>query len=268
MVPAPSPAVPAIDERVAAVERPTAPPVVPAPPAFDPVAVAAEVEQALAGFDCAVLRSTVSPDQRVFVSGYVAQAADVGRVRAVLQAVPQVTHVVADVGVLERPLCELLELVARHSPAGQAAAHGPRLELNHASGAYREGEFLVVGATAGDAFDGHLYVAYVDSAGTLVHMLPSPSKTRTAVRAGQKVVLGADGSTAADTVRQYEIVPPHGRSLIVAFQSRRPLFDAARPEVEELPDYLPALRGSLERLEASGRGGDVLAASAFLTTRP
>jgi hypothetical protein len=262
-MPKPPPAAPPAEERVASLERPPA-----VPPAFDPVAVAAEVERALAGFDCAVLRSTVSPDQRVFVSGYVPAAADVGRVRAALQGIPRVTHVLADVSVLERPLCELLQLVARHTPTEDTAGRGPRIALNHPSGAYREGEFLVVDAKAGSAFDGYLYVVYVDSAGSLVHMLPSPVRSRNAVRAGQKVVLGADGKAASETVRQYEIVPPHGRSLIVAIQTRRPLFDAARPEVEEVRDYLPALRARLERIEAAGQGADVIAASAFLTTRP
>jgi len=257
------PATPALEGRVASLGLPPA-----VPPAFDPVAIAGDVERALAAFDCAILRSSVTPDQRILVSGYVAHAADVGRVRAVLQDIPQVTHVVADVGVLERPLCELLQVVEARAAPGHTAGRGPRLELNHASGTYEEGELLVVDATAGDAFDGYLYVVYVDSAGTLVHMLPSPSRTGNAVRAGQKVILGADGSASSETMRQYEIVPPHGRSMVVALQSRRPLFDATRPEVEELTAYLPALGASLGRLDATGRSGDVLATSAFLTTRP
>lgn len=220
----------------------------------------------LAGFECARLSSTVAPDRRVFVSGSVARAADVARVQAALQGVPQVSQVVADVGVLEWPFCELLAVVESLTPP-QAAGRGPRLELSHASGQYREGEFLVVGATAGQAFDGFLYVLYVDNAGDLVHMLPSPSRTRNSVRAGQKLVLGAEANAGAETARQYEIVPPHGRGMVIALHSRRPLFDRDRPEVENVRAYLPALQARLERLQGAG-AAEVVATSTFLTTRP
>ncbi|MCU0936847.1 MAG: protein kinase, partial [Gammaproteobacteria bacterium] len=204
---------PATETQTARVERPA--PAAPPVPAFDPVALTAEVERVLAGFECARLSSTVAPDRRVFVSGSVARASDVARVRGAIQGLPQVSQVVADVSVLEWPFCELLGVVDALAPPPGAPARGPRLELNHASGAYREGEFLVVGATAGQAYDGYLYVIYVDSAGDLVHMLPSPSKGRNAVRAGQKVVLGADADGGGGTTRQYEIVPPHGRGMVV-----------------------------------------------------
>ena len=190
-------------------------------PAFDQLALSAEVERVLAGFECARLSSTVAPDRRVFVSGSVARAADVARVQAALQGLPQVRQVVAEVGVLEWPFCDLLGVVESLTPA-QAAGRGPHLELSHASGEYREGEFLVVGATAGQTFDGYLYVLYVDNAGDLVHMLPSPSRTRNSVRAGQKVMLGTEASAGAETARQYEIVPPHGRGMVIALYSRRP----------------------------------------------
>jgi len=107
------------------------------------VAITAEVDQALTALDCAVLRSTVVPDRRVFVSGYVASAADVGRVQTVLRDIPRIEGVVADVKVLERPFCELLDVVERHAPPAGATDRGPGIKLNHASASYREGEFLV-----------------------------------------------------------------------------------------------------------------------------
>ena len=234
------------------------------PAPFDPVAITAEVDQALTALDCAVLRSTVAPDRRVFVSGYVASAADVGRVQTVLRDIPRIEGVVADVKVLERPFCELLDVVERHAPPAGATDRGPGIKLNRASASYREGEFLVVEATAGQAFDGYLYVDYIDSAGALVHMLPSPARRNNAVRAGQRTVIGTDAGHGAGTTRQYEIVPPHGRGMIIAVQSRRPLFERERPEEESVAVYLPALKGMLERAGAT----DVLASSVFLTTRP
>jgi hypothetical protein len=56
--------------------------------------------------------------------------------------------------------------------------------------------------------------------------------------------------------------------MVVVLQSRRPLFDRDRPEVESVRDYLPALKARLERALGSGSAGDVLAASTFITTRP
>jgi hypothetical protein len=269
--PAPAPEPVRAPQPAPALAPAPAPAPVPVPvttpePAFDPLALSAEVERVLAGFECARLSSTVAPDRRVFVSGSVARAADVARVQAALQGLPQVRQVVAEVGVLEWPFCDLLGVVESLTPA-QAAGRGPHLELSHASGEYREGEFLVVGATAGQTFDGYLYVLYVDNAGDLVHMLPSPSRTRNSVRAGQKVMLGTEASAGAETARQYEIVPPHGRGMVIALYSRRPLFDRDRPEVENVREYLPALRARLERLQGAGPA-DVLATSTFLTTRP
>jgi len=149
-------------------------------------------------------------------------------------------------------------------PAGQRVV----LDTGKPGRTYREGEYLVVQATASRAFDGYLYVDYLDSAGSLVHTLPSPVKPNNRVRAGQRLTLGVEGDREVPNERRYEIVPPHGRSLIIALATRQPLFDQERPEVESAADYLQALQSSLDRVAAQGRAADVAPGYLFFSTHP
>jgi len=254
--PAPPPAVAAVAPR----------PVAPA--AVASTTLAAEVDKVLAGFECAGLSSTVSPDRRVFVSGYVSSAGDLGALKSRLEAVADVKDVVPRVDVYERPFCEVAGLLRPFDPSDREPARAATITLNKSSRSYKEGEFMVVQVTASRAFKGYLYVDYLDSAGSFVHMLPSPDRKKNAVGAGERVVLGtADGQSDA-RARQYEIVPPHGRGMVFAVFSRRPLFDRPRPEVETADQYLPALAAGLKRVEEQGHTEDAVAASVFLVTHP
>ena len=89
-----------------------------------------------------------------------------------------------------------------------------------------------------------------------------PSRSEHAVRAGQRVILG---DKPCDTVGCYQILPPHGRNMIVAISSSTPLLEQMRPEeVESSSDYLPALRAGLERLHADD--GGIISTFEYITT--
>jgi hypothetical protein len=134
------------------------------------------------------------------------------------------------------------------------------LKTDKADNQFKEGEFLVVNAVG--AFDGFLYIDFLDPEGNVVHMLPSPVSENNEVRAGQQIVIGKEK-------RRYEILPPHGRNVIVAITSRQPLFDTKRPEIESAEEYLSALNVALQRVGQKKPVADSIAvAFRFVDTHP
>jgi hypothetical protein len=233
--------------------------------AADHTAVAAAVSDVVAGFDCADISATLSSDMTVFVSGRVASATDQRALESRLGAVEHVKNVVPRVEVIGSPFCDVMDLLGPLGLAsGRDGPKGPVIGVNSPARTFREGQFLVVDVTAGPGHRGYLYVDYLDSAGNFVHMLPGPSNAANAVAPGQRIVLGGDQAEA----RQYEIAPPHGRGMIIAIVTRKPLFDRPRPEIETMAEYLPALDAQLARLRAQGRLDEVSASGLFIETGP
>jgi hypothetical protein len=150
----------------------------------------------------------------------------------------------------------MLAMLQRHQSPGISPSLQTRLEVNNSDRRYKQGDYLVVSATVGSAFDGYLYIDYLDSDGTVVHMLPSPKRLQNDVRADQKVVVGAEGADPRGYF-SYEIEPPYGPGLLVAITSRQSLFDTPpRGHIENAREYFPALRAALQatRMENSSEG--------------
>ncbi len=140
-------------------------------------------------------------------------------------------------------LCRLLGgLLVRMTPAPQDA---PMVRLDRPGGVYRDGEPVTVAVEVPrEVRGGHLHVAYLEEGGRVLHLLPSGSSA--AVRGGQRVVLGGAGP------RGYEAGPPHGRGLVLAVVSPRPL----------------AALGGRGAGEAEGMGGFLAALGAALRAEP
>ena len=253
---------------------PTAPPVTTArvtpatPPAVDYRAVAEAVSRAVAEFGCADLSATLSSEQKVYVDGRVSSTRDLRALESRLGAIEHVKGVVQRVEILERPFCDVVDLLGPFGLSAKATRKGPAIAVNSPTLSFREGDLLVVEVTAGREDRGYLYVDYLDSGGTFVHMLPSPSQPMNAVAPGQRVVLGSASTGASAGAQQYEIAPPHGRGMIVAMVSRRPLLAGPRPEVESADDYLAALDAALARSQTEDHAGEMSASSLFFETHP
>jgi hypothetical protein len=240
----------------------------PASPAIDYQAVSDAVSRIVAEFGCADLSATLSSDTKVYVEGRVSSSRDLRALESRLGGIEHVKGVVPRVQILERPFCDVMDLLGPFGLSARAARKGPAIAVNSPTLSFREGELLVVEVTAGREDRGYLYVDYMDSAGSFVHMLPSPSQQTNAVAPGQRVVVGSTSPGAPGGAQQYEIAPPHGRGMIVAMVSRRPLFNGPRPEVESADDYLAALDAALARLQAEDRAGEMAASSLFFETHP
>jgi serine/threonine protein kinase len=228
--------------------------------------IQAEVEKALEAYKCSTVTPTVSEDLRLFLSGFVSSTDDLQKVRLEMDRIEDVTGFKDDLVVHPWPFCQMLKQLHDYQIPDLSPAMPIRLETSKPDGRYKEGEFLSVSITTSQAFDGYLYIDYLDSKGNIVHMLPAPKRTENAVRAGQKVVVGAEHSKKSEAIYYYKIEPPHGRNLIVAITSRQPLFDIPRPHIESALQYFTALDDALrpEKMKTSSAG--VITAYQFVDT--
>jgi serine/threonine protein kinase len=234
--------------------------------AIDPKAIARSVEGLIRQLKCAKVAADVSPEAHVALSGYVSSSGDRSWLAESTHAIQGVREVGDKLAVYPRPFCEMIGTLPTMEVAADETAAAPRLRLNKPNKVYREGEFLIIRALGSTSADGYLYIDYVDSAGEVVHMLPSPMRRENAVRAGEEVTIG-DGKRVrvrGRDAQRYEIVPPHGKNLIASIWSAKPLFQTPRPEVERLQDYLPPLARALQLQIADD--GHVSSAFEFITT--
>jgi hypothetical protein len=76
---------------------------------------------------------------------------------------------------------------------------------------------------------------------------------------GQEIVLGALDPKDASGDFVYEIQPPLGPGMVVAFASRHRILEAPRPHVETTGEYVPALGAALEAALATRPSGEPFA---------
>jgi class 3 adenylate cyclase len=228
----------AVTETPAPAMETPAPP--PTPAVAAPTDLAAMAEAALAGLACAHLRAEVSDKAAIALTGYVGAAADLDTAVARLAALPGAGEIVHRVSVLPPPLCGVLDALpaAVLSTAGGAAA--PRLSVG---GVYHEGESLMLAVAAPAGADVYLTVDYVDAKENyVVHLLPNDIRPDGRVAAGRQLVLG---DLPAEQNR-YRVAPPFGTNLILVLATPRPLFDAPRPPLDSIEEYIPNLARALE----------------------
>jgi predicted component of type VI protein secretion system len=214
------------------------------PPSLDRPRLRATLAQIFRGFVCADLGAEIAADGTVTLTGFVSRGDDLARLHREISSTPQVARVDSRATVEPWPFCEVSKLL-RVQTAGGAGA--PQLEASHADHVYREGDALIVSATAPDSADGFLYVDFFDTDGKVVHMLPTALRPNNRVTANERVTLGVEPGKAGRSDRVYIISPPFGTGLVVALASQRPLFAEPRPEQEDAGGYLAALAGALVR---------------------
>ncbi len=107
-------------------------------------------------------------------------------------------------------------------------------------------------------FSSYLYAAYFDAGGNVLN-IAQPNSADLRPKAGHTIVRFGDaqGGQVALTVS-----PPVGEEMLVVVASEKPLFAAARPEVETYRQFLSALREGV----LSGEGGRVTASIVPVTT--
>jgi serine/threonine protein kinase len=247
---------------------PSTPVVPPITPLVEPTidTIRDQVQDALAAYKCAAVEPRLSEDRRLFLSGFVSSTEDLQQIRLEMNRLKGVTSFIDDLAVHPWPFCQMLSLLHDYQVPELSPEMRTRIETSKPDGRYKEGEFLSLSVTTSRSFDGYLYIDYLDGKGNILHMLPAPNRTEHAVRAGQKIVVGAEHSKKSEAKYYYEINPPHGRNLIVAITSRQPLFDIPRPHIESALEYFTALHDALQAEKQKSSPEGVITAYTFFET--
>jgi len=227
--------------------------------------IVSNIQNTLDSFECSYLEPTLDSNMQLQLSGFVENQNDLQQLRKEMSAYKDISGVDDDVQVVARPFCEIAALLARHQSPDLVPDQEVHIKMNKPNHTYKEGELLVTTATASKAFDGYLYIDYLDSAGDIVHMFPSPLRSDNRVTAGQQVVAGTEDLNDSQQ-RAYQVFPPHGQNMIIAISSREPLYDGERMEVEPLADYLASLRDGLNKINSAGQADEVVSIYSFITT--
>jgi serine/threonine protein kinase len=234
------------------------------PATLDLDTMRARVREIQEEFQCANATANLSGDGSLSISGFVSSWEDLDKFRLEMSRLEGVTNFREDLVVHPWPFCEMLEMLQRHQSPGISPSLQTHLEVNNPDRRYKQGDYLVVSATVGSAFDGYLYIDYLDSDGTVVHMLPSAKRLQNDVHVGQKVVVGAEGADPRGYY-SYEIEPPYGPGLLVAITSRQALFDTPpRGHIETAGEYFPALRAALEAATPDNSSEGVMTTYQFI----
>jgi hypothetical protein len=180
----------------------------------------------------------------------VSRDADLQRIDSELRSLGVASVDRSAVKVVPPPHCQVASALA---PFMTDPAGSPTIALKNGSTSAFEGEKLVTSLAAA-GFAGYIYADLYDTEGNVVHMLPNPKERTNKVEAGQRSTLGDDPLFG----RQWDLVPPFGKHMLVVMQSQTPLFlPKTRPEVEKASTYLAALKEDAAKM----RAGDKLVAS-------
>lgn len=217
------------------------------------------IAQALRGFDCSTLTATLSKDLRIVISGHVANDADLARLQEQLTPLSGLGTIENKTMVLGRPFCQPLEILQAKAVVSLDPQALPTVGPHSHGAFYRENESLVVEATATTLFSGYLYIDMVQKDGTVVHMRPIALAQQSKVKPGERVLVGLEG-------QKFTVAPPFGTDMLLVMSSPEPLFDAARPQVEEAAGYFSALRDAMAKAEARDSGRPVVSNYFFLKT--
>jgi eukaryotic-like serine/threonine-protein kinase len=208
--------------------------------------------------DCGPLRTPGTPaggfalGSTVTISGRLAATASRVALFDAVQAVAGDRGVALDVEVLNPSLC-LIETYLPQTQSGEIDikfSFGKSGEENP-GGRYFVGENPVIDVVLPEYLDiGYLWVSIIDVTGNVFHLLPNLNRPDNAVAALRqdskgavpvRVAFGLD--EAANTSKLAFLVDDStlGKSKVVVFYSRQPLFDGLRPTTESAAGYAEAL---------------------------
>jgi hypothetical protein len=203
---------------------------------------------ATAGYQCAALDVSVSPDREIRVSGHLATSQELDRLRRDISAIAGTGPLSFDVGLMGWPYCEVAAMLT--PLLGQPVRDAPTLALT--GNELRIGDRLTVDVRA-PGFDGYLYIDYFNTEGEVLHLFPS-GRDRLNLRPSRNhFVLGCPPLLTTHTLDSKP-----GRELVSLVATSKPLFSDPRPGIEQARDYLTNLSEALERLPSGKTAGAML----------
>ncbi|MGH7916315.1 MAG: DotU/TssL family secretion system protein [Candidatus Binataceae bacterium] len=214
------------------------------------------VEQALQGRECDHVKLLGIDHGVVKIAGHVDSAHEATVVRNMVEAVPGVKSVNADLTTIPRPFCEVMETLGPFHR--KSDANGFDLTIRPSKGCdatYYRGENMEVDITAKKPLH-YVYVDYyVADRQNVAHLFPNPDRADNLIGASTELTVGGMNSKA-----QWQIQPPFGREMVTVISSPKPLFSPPRLDPEPAQDYLSSLR---QALDADAPDADVAASYCF-----
>lgn len=234
--------------------------VLPPPAIIDTRTLANRLTSFARSLGCADLKPGVADPATPSVAGFVTGSAARSRLIQMVQDIPRLERGADAITVRPWPQCDQAIGAVRDSGTLDGPTAAPELEFNVPSRDYRLGERLVLRVTTRAKADGFLYVDFMDSTGSLAHLLPRPNGPSNAVRAGQTVTLG----DAKDSV--LEIAEPLGPNLVLAIFSPQRLLAPRADEAAQ--QYFPVLSRALSAAAHGSQAARPSAAYAFVYALP
>jgi hypothetical protein len=223
------------------------------------VAGLTELAKVLGQFKCSQLTAKMTKGAQVVISGHVSTAQDLELLNSQIAPLGRNVSLNNEAEVRGWPFCEALEVLHE---AGGAGANPNRLPIvgPHEHGAsYVKDERLVVMAQATSIYDGYLYVDFIQHDGKVLHMR-AEGQLDGKTKRGQRLLLGTEAE-------KYLISAPFGTEMLVAISSPTPLFEKARPQVEDAKRYLQDLQEALSRAKSANVLQPVVSNYQFITTQ-
>jgi hypothetical protein len=195
-----------------------------------------ELAAATAAHGCGSVSYALAPDRTVRISGHLASADELARMRRQVGAIAGIGDPSFDVQLMPRPHCEMAALLG--PLAGPDARDGLGLVFTGNAGAVTIGEQPSFDVRA-PGFDSYLYVDYFDSGGQVLHLFPN-ARDRFNLRPWRNrfVLFKSPLWTVCGNV---------GRELVTIIAAAKPLFPARRRDVEDAEDYIQGLNEALKR---------------------
>ena len=204
-------------------------------PALDEVHARLAAAAAIHG--CGPIAYTLLPDRSVRLSGNVATADDLARLRLDVAAIAGIGSSSVDVQVMSPTHCDIIALLTPLSDAGRS--DGLAIALASRTGAVHLGERPSFEVNA-PGFDSYVYVDYVDSGGQVLHLYPN-DRDRFNLRPWRNrfVLFKAPLWTVCGNP---------GRQMVTAMAAERPMFPSRRPGVEDAQSYIASLGEAVKQL--------------------
>jgi len=231
-------------------------------------ATLALIEALTAGFGCGRIEASLSPNRVVKLSGHLGSVEDSIALRIRLRALEHVDSVQDDgVQIFGWPFCQVIATLRDVLAHADESVQEASILLNKTRPLYREGEYLVVTAMNNNPGEAHLPLDYVNTAGDVVHMLPTATDRDNRVEGWGQFAVGSEDEATCRKRQYYQISAPHGRSLLVAVRSSGPLLPGPRHQaVEQAADYFSILAGAIRSARARG-SNEIALGYQFLETR-
>jgi serine/threonine protein kinase len=192
-----------------------------------------------AGYQCAALDYRVAADRSPHVSGHVASQADLDKLNREIAAIHGIGPVKFDVGVMERPHCEVAAALA---PLIGRQRLAPSLGFTTKTNEVHIGDRLALDIRA-PGFDGYVYIDYFDRSGQVLHLFPNKGDFFNLRPERNHFVVFKPPLTSC-----WSFTGNEGQELITLIATTKPLFSAPRPEIENIGDYIASLSPLINNL--------------------